>query len=1551
MKTKLTVITLLVILALSFLYTSGKNEIAPPLPPAGNNISDSFLIGAIDDGWDLGFKYLKDSLGFNLWHKYCGSETIQGRNYPTGWIHNGAPNDKLFADSSAYVSQVIGVLNSISSNNMKAFMHRPKIEYLCSGQRSDYQCEEGLLNTNLWYYAFNSHECGSDYQDTSVFGNGEKVRYCKRDTNNQGNNGGFVVRRLKANTEQCHKINGDGGYRGDSECDWIIKPRIRVDSMFVRTTNDETPICKVIVLNQKSDTLKATILKAKNFKDDAGNYDGKYKEEYRRFPGETNLTISADTSAWGDDWIFNARGNKANDDSVSKADIQIYWYGNCDMWIDYVRVDNDIADELFKGNRNDWLQWEALNIAGHGDSPLQFYIELFEFNQIPCIAYVNRKLDSIVGKHFNVMADQLTYYQYHMPKANKGEIVTPEKIKTDYIDKTNSFQVFTGNPYPLTSAFPSGCGNGSWDQYSRIPSTLPVTSGPNILAVPIPPANYDYWLQNLFDTVCSWYEVPGNRTDLGEPIQLRGVFSYLMKRGNAVSKLSDKPFIAMLQAHQWVNENEVDREPTTEEQDLMTNLAVSYGAKGILYYWYGSNISYLNPDCEYTFGLMDTSSQLPQPPRYKNIYNQPKWERFKEMVKKLKKWGPTLISFDNVSTKSYIYRFDAERTDLLNNTYFNEVYSYYPQNSLPDAPNLDDVNNRYLQVSTFSKIVSTPYEKYFMITNRRCSPFRQDSNDNGGRRKIKVKFDANSAEFAGFNNWNIINLENDSIILPFNKNVSSPLDLGWILPGEAILCKIAPVMVSGGTLVTNDSVNTSFNCNAMVYNNGKNLTIGQNTSIYFSEGAGITMNGGYFTCGIDADDVNQLSLDGNNWAGIDLNNCEITKIYNTIFQGIKSPPPGRSSYAVKITDCHNPIVKKVNFSSSEDNKFGGLYCVFTQTEGKPSNPVIISNTFYTGVGDSPAIVCIASASNVALLRIEWNIFSSGSDNSTAILVNNISAGSIKNNLITDFKTGITVSSSNIDLYGNQILSSLDNATGIYGVSESELYLATESGYYYGGMDSIVMTGIGSCDLKVDNSIFSLLDGNNTLNINSNNDYDGYHLFGFFPGDTHPPPEIKEYYNCFQINGKNESYVWDSVLWGNGGDKITFIFEPFSCSSNRPENYIVNVIENEINDTINFISGGNGGAVREFKKLIDKKPVISENEKNTNTESLKSIWSDIKSNLRKRNFTMVEQKTKELINTYPDSIQCIGAIEMLYQATKNIDTNNTKIQNLKTYFENLILNNSGKTSLINRAFYFIQKAKVVLEEYQSALQGFQQIMTAFPYSYEGLVASWDYSTTCLLDSLNGSGGGFSSKNVELENKNYFDSSYVREISKGFNNSQKLIITTNLNNAFEEQKNKEGERKKDLETKSENGSKKAARELQKMKVLSEAVKEKKPRNMSELKTFIDKDIKKVFVGETDEQSNIKKKILPTVFELYQNYPNPFNPVTKISYALPQSAKVNIAIYDILGREITKLVNGEFQQPGRYIVEFNGQGYASGIYFYRIIAEGKKEYTMTKKMVLIK
>lgn len=98
------------------------------------------------------------------------------------------------------------------------------------------------------------------------------------------------------------------------------------------------------------------------------------------------------------------------------------------------------------------------------------------------------------------------------------------------------------------------------------------------------------------------------------------------------------------------------------------------------------------------------------------------------------------------------------------------------------------------------------------------------------------------------------------------------------------------------------------------------------------------------------------------------------------------------------------------------------------------------------------------------------------------------------------------------------------------------------------------------------------------------------------------------------------------------------------------------------------------------------------------------------------------------------------------------------------------------------------------------------------------------------------------------------------------------------------------------------------------------------------------------------NENKNSLPESFKLYQNYPNPFNAMTLIKFDIGNAKKsfVSLKIFDLLGKEITTLVNQSLS-AGTYNVSFNGNGISSGIYFYSLYLNGAK--IDTKRFILIK
>ena len=104
----------------------------------------------------------------------------------------------------------------------------------------------------------------------------------------------------------------------------------------------------------------------------------------------------------------------------------------------------------------------------------------------------------------------------------------------------------------------------------------------------------------------------------------------------------------------------------------------------------------------------------------------------------------------------------------------------------------------------------------------------------------------------------------------------------------------------------------------------------------------------------------------------------------------------------------------------------------------------------------------------------------------------------------------------------------------------------------------------------------------------------------------------------------------------------------------------------------------------------------------------------------------------------------------------------------------------------------------------------------------------------------------------------------------------------------------------------------------------------------------------IGDAERFSLMKQtEGLPDKYTLTQNYPNPFNPVTEISYSVPFSSPISLKVYDLLGAEVSTVVD-KIQDAGFYTAQFDGSHLPSGVYFYKL---SSNDQTLTKKLILMK
>ena len=1490
-----------------------------------NNLSSSsiidtqFQIGAIQDGYGNMYNHISDSLRFNVWHQYTSLEY--------GW--NGSDLDNYLAPINQYDTIVIVKVAVNNSYNLRTYFDRPTVSYIISGQRTDYECEIVPLNNLYWFNSYYNSVINnnvSDFTDNTAFGGGARVKQCLRNNADPDSIAGYINTGIKANRNLSYGVAANP-WCSDDAWDWYIMPKIRIDSSYAAgTAHNGDTVCKVIITGWNGNIVKNIPLKVINFKRSISDvYNGSYKDEFN-FYGQDSLKI--DTATIRSQFFPPAESSAYNwDDTTCYVDIKIYWTGKCDMWVDRVRLENEPAHQYLTVKNQYWIDKvnAEINWANNNkDIPNYFYFEENTLSHFPLIKALNKQiLDNSDPPNSNCLMIWYNDYQVNAQIPDYGHF-TNSQIKELLIDSCKLKTIMIGwyglegwqnTQYPNRISYhPSSLTSGS---YSEIDFRL---SYPENALV------YDLWLQNRYDT------------DFSASNNLINVDKLMDSLSRAGLNVINCP-----QAHSFFAEGGPLKEPTNEEIELQTCLALTYNAKGIMFYCFNSSEN-LDKN-EWGKGIMN----LDNSERRLTAYGQDKYKQIKSVSNKLNKWGPYFMKFDPNQTKSCIYRLQIERENFFPSSYLNDASTSLlnPNTQCAEiVPNsiYETQNTTFLQVATFNDNTSDK-NNYFMVVNRRCTP---GDDDCSGRRFISVSLKSNRTEFANFNNWKIIDLFNDSTVYTFDKRISNNIALGKYKPGEGKLYKIAPVMQEGGTFVCDEEViSSTFVCDSTVFNNEHDLRLYQGTTIKFNTKGKIVFTGGSFYSGIQPQNSSPQSTEfiGNNcyWEGISFIGGTDIHISNSVFKNLDYKSSGDSllpyqNCALSIINCNDITINSSQFYM--DNKAGSIYYQYSSCENPWwENAYIGGNTFTISQSNinSPLVTSFSSLSAIETpIRLEGNYFNNISGTSAiATTLNGVCGGTIKNNNFNNFSDGVIATNSSIDLYYNRFYSDIAGAKSIQGFSESNLYMCPSDEYYLGGYNRINTMNDESKNVYVDNSFVFLENGDNTFDIS---EYSGigekpYHIFGTFPSINEQ--QYPAAYNCFRIdNADAEAFVDVTV----NGTPIEFNFYPYSCNAMLSEDYDVVSIEGLVNDTIVVKHAGQGGS--------EKGNGGNGNE--TQVSRCKTLTDSINISIRKRQYFVTEQKSIELLNLYPDSSASIDALNKLYLSSLLQDSAGSKMTSLKAFYETVILNNPGKEKLINRCFYLIQKCKVSLKQYTSALEGFRLIIQQNPYTYEGLVASWDFAATHLLDSLGGSSGGYNGKSEE-KLLTAFDITDRYDSTK-FTKKQRTEISKSVNDILESKRITQTEKIETLQKKSKEGNREAAKELHTLKRLNETVKTKRPGNNSELQSIIQSDIKKVF-SRADNNPTESVSIIPQSYQLYQNYPNPFNPTTKIAFDLPKDAKVKLVIYDILGREMKTLVNNEFRSAGKYITEFNGSNMASGVYFARILVNEGKDFIAVKKMVMVK
>jgi len=1472
------------------------------------------------------------------------------------------------------------VLDKLDNYNLSGMFNPDTVMWAAFGRITIHQAEIGISDR----FHYNGYWCGTNYTDNTQFGSGQLVRYFDKNALcNEQNSSGLVLWNVNENGEQSfsglgHDPKYDYGYFDTLGTyyrnlnTWYVKPRMRI-SVADAFSDPPKNVCKIIIKAYNGDPIGEFIITTNDFRHtNSTTYDGRYLEDYLI----NNAIVTADDLNEGreDDWHdFHKLLN-----GDCKVDYQIYWYGEVSFWIDYVKVMNRPAHDFFgHTTQSDRLRerirakvqtlydYDAARNRMNG-----FYTEEIDYATLRCLGGVQDSLAVWFSNSPKVKIHCLiNWWSYQLNLKTKNN---RDAEYQDFIDMVHP-PVFMAVGYPFTgidakpdyykTKLPDNVSFYDRPHYNTAIRTF--IQGPNgIPAMITTKSNYTIYSQRVLD-------------DYADSMN----YYYNLSKQNGIK------LYAVPQVHNWkTGIYEAHREPLNGEIGAEFGIAICRGATGIMPFQYQSG--YAPPslyipgkgtgimgetedhspaqDVVFYFGMTDIDPSGPlwgNMKREKNFYGEDKWNYVKDLYAKVKTWGPVLANSTTTegfsvhsdgATHNYIYdvlSIDPNQTPGVQNPCTND----YQSNSLPSGPYLDCPDERYWEMGFFS--TSEPNTKYFMMVNRRCIP--AGGGYAGDDRVLRIKFNITSGPV----NLQLSEVGGLTRPIVFSRNYQNYLDLGvssnsglgWFKPGEGKLFKIEPATQSGGELVEDEILNGGeFICKDIVYNNGHNITIGANTTIHFNDSSKFVMTGGVFTVGDQntsaPQNITSDAVTGNTWKGHSFTNCEV-KIYGATFTGLAND----TTYAVNIIDCPVVDIRNCTFNTNSSLKGGVNAICFNNPFIAINNIYIGSNTFNSSGSTIPTVNVSSYAGVSTPLIIENNTFTEGN---TAVFLSGVIGGAIKGNTITDNYIGINALTSSIDVVQNNISSTVNGSMGIFAAGGSELKLNSSGAFTLGGLNNISNEGTGTNNINVDGSYFLLDDGENIFNISS--DQSSYHLYGYFPMFTAVTTE--ETNNCFKVNSSPVDPPVNMVTSGYQGSQITFNFNPYlsGCEIIGGGDGLAINLGDGIYDTIYAGGSGSGGSqssvasVRRTDTKQNSQTSRSSGFRKTqhafDLPSAKTKYDSISVLMRYRNYSQAKTKCLDLINSYPNSIQSSFAVSKLFLATVAGDTSYNAVNTLKIFYENLILNHPGNTSLVKRANYYILKCKVRMHEYSQALAGFQQIINQNPYSYEGLIARWDYMATSLL--VQGQGGAYSSIDNEQLTMNNYDIDGNDDDRKPFTKEQRQDIRKSINTAIEISKNDDEVKIKKLEEKSELGDVNASKELSQMKSLKQVVKTEKPKSIIEHVRIVSEDIRKVFGSNTSSKGNEPKNI-PLVYKISQNYPNPFNPVTKINYDLPKDSKVKIIIYDILGREVKRLVNNELKTAGSYIVDFNASNYASGVYFYRIEAEelNGNKFVDSKKMVLIK
>jgi hypothetical protein len=746
-----------------------------------NRGDTTFLVGVQTEGynsltnniwdpmrWDYQTGRIRDSLFMNGLTLFSGADSFY--------------RGDLSVPIELYKDYVNLFQNTMEDSSFIGTYTRPPIQKLASGQRSTYQAE-----VNGFYgYSNNVQPTGQNFTDDPYGASGRKAVTGTHNT-------GYLVSGLIENWEQSdNAVYCGAGPRDDST--WFIKPRMRIDST-VAHGNPDLLVARIDIFSVNDTLIKSVDIKAGYFLDKNLFYNGQYIEEFYfqlGMPPDITVKGSIDSLNKGFYEALTLDSTFHFVESKMHVDYRIWWYGSCDLWVDYVRLDDIMAHELFKQLWDIRIQQETQEF---GDNAYHFYLDEFRYNNLPCMKYVQNKIKS-VRPYLSLIA--LNFSCVNVSLKNKLTDNIP------FLDSLNPAFMMSDHYTLVTSGTNGNPGYRCW-----LPPNVEPVNKPNLSYLMGTYSQYTNTMQNVkLGSKSGNYDATINLYNLSFVAGMNRMIQDANARG--------KRHIPVIQAHSWMNEESGVigdaslREPTVEEIRVLSNLALCYGAKGIMYFQYGSNLPYY-PSANGTpfiYPAQEESQWVSlglayidcQPPNcyaklvHSNYYGQDKAYEMGRINQKLNVLGPILMTLNwqnaysvHIEGADHYYILDMLSIDL-NSTNPNPCYI--------DGQRIDCPSECYWEMGFFypGYPATGDYSKFFMMVNRRCVPDSPEGT--GDTRQLRIKFDAE--QFPGFNYWKITDVYTNQSVTFDKNNQGEPGgmvhlgSLGIFEPGEAKLFHVAP---------------------------------------------------------------------------------------------------------------------------------------------------------------------------------------------------------------------------------------------------------------------------------------------------------------------------------------------------------------------------------------------------------------------------------------------------------------------------------------------------------------------------------------------------------------------------------------------------------------------------------------------------------------------------------------------------------------------------------------------------------------------------------------